>query len=360
MEASSYGPGARKGSRRQKPAYHYVDGARKWASVSLLLVSVLLLIAVDGPWWQTEVSSLPSGSDTPNGYVELSFDLGGAISCTSYNESTPGISTTFSPCQNFSTHQYGGSGALYSGMNDGLIGLLGASAVSWLLATLGNLGVRFGRLQLTIEIGLVLAVTLIALGFVVGAAVLSPEPQASTYCWALSGNTTTCPFFWGSSNAAANPVGCISCGTTFEWGGGSSFYETLLVVPFGAVTSWSLWRGRRGPYTREENVTWAASNTPYSLRPTQPTRLAGAEAREALVPAQRGTRPAVLDPRHASSSTAARATQTRTFLHRREGACERAHHLRAGQVSRSADPRVREGFSNPDFRWSTPRVGARS
>jgi hypothetical protein len=227
----------------------------------LLAVTVLLFLAIGGPWWQTELTATSPDTSAVVQNVVVVVHLGGGISCSTYQWFAN------NPCLNVSSRQNGTLASVYSGMNYALFGLVGASGLAWLLATLGNFGVRFGRRQLTAEIVLVVAVVFAALGLLVTSAVLGPGPQSGAVCWTLSGDVASCPSFWGRSVAGAIPGGCLTCYNELSWGGALGYYEALAATAVGGLTAVGLWQSRGRPYTAEEVAAWAAKNAPLPLRP---------------------------------------------------------------------------------------------
>ena len=173
--------------RRQASHLHFSDPGRKWASVTLAFVPILLGVAVGGPWWQETFTATPFDNSTPNQVAVITFHVGGVVSCSTVDWYIQ------LPCTNVSDHQNGTRGTVYAAMDYALVSLVGASTVAWLLSILGTVGIRLGRWQLRAEIAIVLAVTLVTVGLLAGSAALGPGPQANTYCEALSNNTSGCP-----------------------------------------------------------------------------------------------------------------------------------------------------------------------
>lgn len=273
MEATSSPPttsedAPRRGRRRRKPnvPIHVVDPARTWASVSMAAVTVLLFLAVGGPWWQASLTVSSPLTATQVASVVEDFDLGGAITCVA-NEWPPAQS----PCLNVSDHQEGVRDAVSVGINAALVVLGVASALACVLATLGAFGVRLRRLQLTVEIALVFLVVLATFGLLAGTAAIGPGPQASGYCWTLSGNVSSCPLFWGATPGGVVSGGCDTCYYELSWGGGIAYDETLLAAGLATITGAVLWLGRKRPYTLEETAAWAVKNAPISLPPPPTT-----------------------------------------------------------------------------------------
>jgi hypothetical protein len=260
-------------ARRPRPALiQYNDPARKWASVTLLIATVLLFLSVNGPWWQATYSSSTAGTGGLVQRATVTFHVGGTVTCATYNWPAS------SPCQNVSSEQVGWRATVSSGFNAVLLGLFFAAAGSWTLATLGNVGIRFARGQLLVEVALVLAVAVAALGLLVGSVALGPGPQAGTYCWYFSGNITTCPFYWGGATAGAIPGACDLCDDAISWGAGAAYYETLAATALVGGTGVYLWRGRKGPYLPEEVAAWSVRNAPFSIPVESPPPLAAAAA----------------------------------------------------------------------------------
>ncbi len=263
---SSGGPGPTRARRRRRvlwgkdAQYHYTDPARSWSSLALLVITLLLLAAIGGSWWQTQFQAIASGSYVPAQTIVVAFDLGGSVRCA-----TTGWSGNFNPCVNITDRQVGTRGEVYAGMNDVIIALTVAGAIACLLATLGMLGVRISRVQLTLEILLVLCLAIVPFGLMGISAALGPGPQASSYCTFLSANVTSCPYFWGGSSAGTIPGSCTTCFLTLGWGSGVAFYEALGAAILAAVTVGFLWRGRHGPFTVAENRAWLQSNEPLKL-----------------------------------------------------------------------------------------------
>jgi len=262
------------GRRRRDVQIHYTDYARLLASVSLAAVTLLLLVAVGGPWWQIVLTSAvsPGGGAIQGGTV--TFTLRGAVSCSSFVT----FPTNFTPCHFISAQQSFARGAINDMMNYAMIASVGAGALAWALATLGNLGVKFGRLQLTVEIALALFVVLAASGVLVAFTVLGPGAQANATCWNLSGGVTNCPGVWGSATPAPIAGVCLGCDVDMAWHAGGAYFEALLASGIGGLTVWYLWAGRQGPYTHEEEAAWSVRHRPLNRSLEELARIASAGA----------------------------------------------------------------------------------
>lgn len=223
-------------------------------------VTALFALSWNGAWWQTNLVASSQVEPAQVQHVLLSFELTGAISCSTY-----GWPSSHSPCQNFSTEMTGPLKDFYIAIGYALVVLTGIVAVATSLALLGAFGVVFGRLQIRLVLGVLLVAVIVGFGLLAASAVAGPGAQGSADCLALSGGITNCPFFWGSSPASVYPGGCPICYQSLLWGAGPSYYEILGGVGFGALAWWLLWQGRRGPYSRTELAVWSVQNRPYRL-----------------------------------------------------------------------------------------------
>jgi Zn-finger in Ran binding protein and others len=231
----------------------YVDRARLWASVSLLVMAALLVAGVQGSWWQVGFSAFSPESNQQVQFVTVEFHLGGSATCAS----SPWQANITPPCANVSGRVDGTVGAYDTALDVALPVLAGLSGIAWGLATLANVGVRGSRRQLDLEIALALAVTFAIAATLIGSIALGPGPQAAGYCSALSGQSTSCPSFFGGTTAGVFPGACDTCDNSLGWGAGLSFYEALGALALGAITGGWLLAGRKGPYTAEEVAVWA-------------------------------------------------------------------------------------------------------
>jgi len=250
----------------------YVDRGRVIACFTLPAVTVLLVLAVHGQWWQLQyVSDSPASTAYQIQYAIITFEPGGSVTCTSWSNIQ-----NFEPCQNVTAQQTGSREALYVGLQDSLVGAAVLGALASVVAVMGHFGIRLGRLQLTLEIVLALTLVLVTGGFLLATTVAGPGPQAGGYCWYLSGNLTTCPAFWGSSLAFPTYNGtCLPCDDHLIWGSGYAYYETAFAVVVDAATVWMLLARRSRPFTREEQYAWMANRRqlvpgPSAARPDGP------------------------------------------------------------------------------------------
>ncbi|HTP53349.1 MAG TPA: Ran-binding zinc finger domain-containing protein [Thermoplasmata archaeon] len=257
-------------ARSEHRPFHYVDLHRTIAVVLLIVMAVLAALSVNGPWWTVSrvAVSTTTGQQVQN--VIVSFNAGGSTSCSTY----PTFWTP-SPCTNISSTVTGPVGAFDVVVDVGLFVLLASSLGSAALLGIGIRGLSFGRSQFTLALVLALVSVVVALGLVGVGAAIGPGPQGATYCAYLSANQTSCPTFVGGVNAGLIPGACGGCASTVHWGGGTSFY---LVLGGGAASllAWVLlWRGRHGPFTKEEQAEWATKNRPYSLSDLPPPPVPG-------------------------------------------------------------------------------------
>jgi len=249
---------------RERPGtqLHHVEPSRTIASVSLLIVAALLFFAVGGSWWQAELVGANPSTDAQVQNVVITYRLGGFVDCSTWK-----WESAITPCANVSSSQGGVEGGFAMVANGALVGLLAATVFAWSLATLGNVGIRFGRRQLHAEIAIVLVVALVAGGLLIGGLAAGPGPQASGYCWILSGNVTGCSFFWGGTPAGQITGSCENCTSQLSWGAGLSYYETLGAFAVATGTGAALWLGRKRPYTHEEVEVWAQRFGPVAFLP---------------------------------------------------------------------------------------------
>lgn len=267
-------PGTARRRRRERPrpeiSTHYVERGRVVASVTLPIVTVVLLLAVHGQWWEVQYVSNSSAAflganQEQYQYVVVTYLAGGTVECSSFSLTTP----DFTPCDNVSGQLNDGQGAWYAGLNDGLIALVGLGALASAFTLLANFGVRFGRVHLMLMIGLAFTLLLVASSLLVVTTFIGHGPLGSAFCSAFSGNLTTCPGFWGSSIAfpTVNNT-CLTCDDHVLWGAGYAYYEALIAVVVDAVTVWLLWTRRKRPFTLEEQRAWFASQRAHGSIPT--------------------------------------------------------------------------------------------
>lgn len=234
----------------------------------MLVVTFLLVLAVQGPWWAIDLTSVSDNSNTLVQAVTVTYYAGGAVSCSVFNKL---YTANFTPCANVSGHQSGVHEAVYEGLNDAVLGLVGVSALASLFAVLGVFEIKFGRRQLTTEIALLIAVTVAAVVIAAVPVVAGPGGQASGYCSTLSGNTTGCTTFWGSASAAPGvlPGSCLLCINTVSWGAAFGFYDSLVAAAVAGAIAAFLWIGRKKPYTAQEVDAWMVRHRPVPIAPDE-------------------------------------------------------------------------------------------
>jgi hypothetical protein len=265
-----------------------VDRRRYLANVLLFVATLFLLGAVaNGSWWQTELVSISPVTHLPYQHVLIQFRLGGSVACSTLNW----WDNATNPCLNVSSQIQGVRGTLYWAADGIVVALLVAFALATVLTTLGNFGITFGRLQLTILLFLVLGLFLLGTVTLTSTAVVGPGSQASAYCSTLSADASGCPIFWGGTVAGVIPGGCAGCTNTEGWGGGFAYYYTLVATAMSVFAWWLLWDGRRGPYSKEEQAVWSAHNRPYSLHGSTMGGLTAAGPSVPLTPPSAYTRP---------------------------------------------------------------------
>ncbi len=289
--ASTPAPSAASGPRRNRhlrrglpgTPVRYVDRARLWSSVSLLAVAALLLLGLQGSWWQVGFSAYSPETNQQVQFVTVEFHAGGSATCAN----SAWQANVTPPCANVSARVGGAVGGFYAAVDVALAALAALAGTAWVLATLGNVGVRWSRRQLQLEIALAFAVTLAVAAVLLGSVALGPGPQAAQYCLALSGNSTSCPSFFGGATAGIPPGACQLCDNSLGWGPGLSFYEALGALVLGAVTAGCLVAGRRGPYTAEEVSAWAERFRDIPVTPPAVTSGPGAAAASGPTPPSR-------------------------------------------------------------------------
>jgi hypothetical protein len=263
--------GPRRGWRRRRRgvsegAVHYVDQTRRWANVSLVAVTGLLLLAAVGPWWQIYVNAASGVSGVPNPaqQVTVSFLLDGTVTCSSFNH----LVTHFEPCGNLTGQTGGARGVAATALGAVALGGVAAGVLGCALATLGNLGIRYGRRQLDLEIALAAVMFVVAIALVVGFTSLGPGPLATSDCREISGNYTGCPLLWGGSTGVDLPGICGGCANTMGWATGTAWYGTIVAAAIAGVTARYLWSGRQRPYTHEEEEAWGVRHVVPAARST--------------------------------------------------------------------------------------------
>ena len=251
--------GGDSGSRSGQRMLRYVDLRRTVSVVLLVAVAVLAGVSTNAPWWTAQRISVAYLTNGQVQNVVITFDAGDAVHCSTYPR------WASNPCANVSGTVTGTVGAIDDAVNYGL-GALGAVAlVAASLLGLGIAGRSFGRRQLTLVIVLAFVLGSVAVGMIGLSAAVGSGPQAGAYCSALSGNVTSCAGFSGSVQAGLIPGACNECSTKFNWGGGYGWYLTLIGAFASYLAGILLYRGRRGPFSREEQVHWAVENRPFQL-----------------------------------------------------------------------------------------------
>lgn len=266
MATGGAGPGARSGraeaSGRPPLPLHFNSRSRRWSAVVLGVATILLGLCLGGGWWSTNLQA-QTQAGTLFQSVTVTYYVGGGTSCTELN-----WSSSPTPCAAIAPELASGSrGALYQGLELALGVLVAVGAYATFLAVLPLLGHRRRRSQLTREIAIVLVLAIACLGLAAGSATLGPGPQTGALCGYLSGNNTTCPYFWGSAPTNAIAGGCGLCNNSLSWQGGNSYYLTVISGVLFAVMGTILWFGRKGPYTPEEEEAWAARQRPLIVPP---------------------------------------------------------------------------------------------
>jgi len=247
-------------------ALHYVDRRRTIAALLLAVAGLLLFLAVSGAWWQVELIASNPLTNAQVQHVLVTYGLGGSVNCSTWRWPPS------NPCNNITAGMGSPQRAAYQVANYAV----GALAVgAWIAAgmlLLGVYGVNFGRPELRLLLAWGLALALVGTATIVGTVVLGPGSDAGTYCSELSGNVTTCPIYYGSTNAGIIPGGCQSCDLLLSWGGGPSFYLAVVATGMMALAWWLLYVGRKGPFSRDEQAAWAVTNRPLSLTGPGPGR----------------------------------------------------------------------------------------
>lgn len=264
MAAGGAVPGARsdraQGADRPSPPLHYNSRSRRWSVVVLGVATTLVALSIGGGWWTANLQA-ETQAGTILESITITYNLGGGTSCSEFDwNSSP------NPCVSLAPDLESGSrGALYQGLDVALGALVAVGAYATALGVLPLVGYRRRRSQLTREITVVVVLAVACLGLAAGSAAFGPGPQTGPTCEYLSGNNTSCPFFWGG--VSTNPIagGCALCNNTLSWGGGNSYYLTVISGVLFAVTASVLWLGRNGPYTPEEELVWAQRHRPINF-----------------------------------------------------------------------------------------------
>jgi hypothetical protein len=287
-------------STAKVPAVRYYDRARRWVVVPLAIGAFLLFAALfGGVWWETGLHSVAPVSGLQHEFVLVHFEIGGSVTCVEGNWTFPPT-----PCSNLTERTMTGSlGRFYADLPILLAALGGVAVVVTALVLLGNLRILRRRVQLVVEIGLVVALAAASFAIPLGTALAGPAPPAGAICYYLSGNNSTCPGFWGSTYALLIPGECNVCKNTVSWGAGDAFYQTVAAGVFFAGSAVVLAVRRRQPFTLDEEVAWAARYraipAPDAAPPSPP---AASEPPPLAVPVSPSTRPAKtqVDPRWAT------------------------------------------------------------
>jgi len=303
MAAGGAGPGDRSekapDAGRPSPHLHYYSRTRRWSVVVLGVATVLLGLSIGGSWWSATLQA-ETQSGTEFQGVSVTYYVGGGTSCTELNWS---VSPT--PCAAIAPELGSASrGALYQGLDVLLGALTAVGAYATALGVLPLLGYRHRRSQLTREIAVVLALAVVCLGLAAGSAAFGPGPQTGAICSYLSGNNTSCPFYWGQASTNAIAGGCGLCNNSLAWGGGNSYYLLVISGVLFAVTGSLLWFGRKGPYTHEEERVWAGRHRPIDFQtPPSPPSAPPASGPPAPEPAPWYTPPtSAVEPARSAST----------------------------------------------------------
>ena len=245
---------------------HYVDRRRTYAVLLLVVAGILLFLAIGGSWWQTELIASNVLTNAQVQHVLVTYNLGGSVTCTTWRWPPS------NPCNNITAGMGNPQRYVYDAADYVVMGLVVVAWADAVLLMLGISGVNFGRPELRLLTALTLAIALTGAALIVGTIAIGPGANAATYCTALSGDVTTCPIYYGSTNAGIIAGGCQQCDLLLTWGGGSSFYFALGATGAVALAWWLLYVGRKGPFSREEQAAWAVTNRPLSLTGPGPGR----------------------------------------------------------------------------------------
>ena len=265
MTGGTSGPSRQRGRRRSGTRYtgilHYVDRRRTYASLAMVVATILLCLAVGGPWWSfTQISYNPLTSVQVQN-VHANFDLGGTITCSTYHWEPPSF-----PCANLTATLHGEYGILYEVYGYLALGLAELAGILSALLWVGNTGLNLGRRQLRAILILTLAFVVVSGSMLLGSAAMGPGPQEASFCYQYTGNVSNCPSYWGSVASGQFAGECLApCQYTSNWGPGTAWYEVLAATALAGLAWALLWSGRKGPYSIEEHATWSATNRPLSL-----------------------------------------------------------------------------------------------
>jgi hypothetical protein len=281
-----------------------VDFHRTVATVLLVAAAILASISINGPWWATSRVATSTVSYEQVQSLTLSFELNGSIGCSMFGWNP-------SPCLNVSSSFSGAYATFYGAIDDALYVLVAAGFAAAAFLGAGALGKSFGRLQFTLALAFAFAIAIAALGVTATSAVVGPGPDASNLCSLYSGNVTSCSSYWGGVTAGAIPGACLECSTNFGWGAGWSWYFTFFAGAGSLFAGYLLWRGRRGPFTQQEQAAWAVENRPFQLTSLPPAAPATAPTAAPIVPQRPAAPPAPTAPtgRSAIPFSAARTTR---------------------------------------------------
>jgi hypothetical protein len=243
---------------------HYRDRRRGLSVLAALLVAGLLAFAIQGPWWQMNlISSSESPTPTQVQSSQAQFSLDGAIRCSVagwYNTNT-------TPCTILAPTASGLGGLLDGVSADVLWVLIGAALGAGGLLALALAGAIFGRWQLTVATDLMIVLAIGILVVAILPVALGPGPQAASYCRAWSSTVSSCGFFWGGTSVAPYAGGCGACATVFNWGAGLSWFAAVAAGGIALLSAYALRVGRKGPFTKDEQLAWARQ-LGYVTRPT--------------------------------------------------------------------------------------------
>ena len=263
---------------------HRARTGRLVATVALAVATVLLVLAHDGMWWETQVnlSVQKHTTDPTTSTATLAFYLDGSIRCSTSEWSRVG--GVANPCTNASSQLTGSSRLLYFIVNYLDLFLLAVCVGAAGLGAAGQLGVRRNRRQLEAFLALALVVSVALGGVVVGSAVAGPPAAGQTTCSSWTAGASSCSTFWGVANwANSSRLGCTDCrgAQWLNWGAGTAYGDLLGAGILAWVASVFLLRYRKAPFTYAEEALWARENRPYTL--VGPERPGGPEV-EPFVP----------------------------------------------------------------------------
>jgi hypothetical protein len=246
------------------PAVRYHDRARFWVVVPLVVATLLLVPSLlAGVWWEAGLEAVSPIDGVVHQSVTITFHIGGGFTCSEVN-----WSYAPTPCTNLTYGSIGGArGAVYAGLGYALEALIALGAVAAALLTVGNLRIRRRRYQITLEIALVATLAVATLALPLATALAGPGPQAMSDCSYLSGGTSSCAAFLGSTGTNLIPGECNVCQNTIAWGGTDSFYACLISGILFAACAAVLVSRRRSPFTLEEEVRWASRFQPPLTAP---------------------------------------------------------------------------------------------